>query len=124
MSTKRLLKRSLDILEQCKDYLKEKACKAGATLGDVKRIPFNDLPKYVNDENELKKDIVLARLRKEKIFDNPEFILKSLYNIAFDVETYKSIGMNDGTLMTLKIIFEELGDKVHAKECYDWLYSE
>lgn len=124
MSTKRLLKRSLDILEQCKDYLRDHACKEGVTFGDAQRIPFNDLPKYVNDENELKKDIVLARLRKEKISDDPQFILRSLYDVAFDVETYKNIGMNDGTLMTLKIIFEELGDKVHAKECYDWLYSE
>jgi len=114
----------VDILGQCKVYLIEKACKEGATLGDVHRIPFNELPMYINDENELKREVVLARLRKETIRDNPQFVLRSLYDIAFDVETYKGIGMNDGTLMTLKIIFEELGDKVHANECYDWLYSE
>ena len=114
----------LSRLEECKDFLGAMAVSKNSALKEVLDIPFDNLPQYINEINENKKEMVLARLRKEDIRLDHNFVCQSLWDVEFDSDEYKNIGWNDGTLATLRSIFEVLGDKEHEKECTEWIYSE
>ena len=92
-------------------------------LSQVLAIPFNELPMHINEVDEFKRQMVLARLRKEDLRANYKFVTQSLWDYSFDVEDYRQIGHNDGVLNTLALIFKELEDTRHEQECYDWVYS-
>jgi hypothetical protein len=112
-------------LEGCIEFISNLASDTHRTLLKiVLEIPFEELPLYISDTVELKREMVLARLRKEDIKKNPEFVLQSLWDIEFDFDDYKGIGFNDGELETLKMVFNELEDEAHAKECGAWVYSD
>ena len=114
----------LSRLEECKDFLGAMAVSKSSALKEVLDIPFDDLPQHINEVNENKKEMVLARLRKEDIRHDSIFVCESLYDVEFDFDEYKNVGHNDGTLATLRGIFEVLGDEEHQKECSLWIYSE
>lgn len=114
----------LSRLEECKDFLGAMAVNKSSALKEVLDIPFDDLPQHINEVNENKKEMVLARLRKEDIRHDSIFVCESLYDVEFDFDEYKNVGHNDGTLATLRGIFEVLGDEEHQKECSLWIYSE
>ena len=124
MSVETLLKEAKNSLDSCIKFLADTAMDKNTIIKQVIDIPFNDLPQYINDKNDLKREMVLARLRRENIFDNSQFVLESLWDCEFNYYDYKSIGKNDGELSTLSMIFKELGDEVTAKKCYEWVYAD
>ena len=114
----------LSRLEECKDFLGTMAVNKNSALKEVLDIPFDDLPQHINEKGENKREMVLARLRKEDIRLDHNFVCQSLWDVEFDSDEYKNIGWNDGTLATLRSIFEVLGDEEHQKECTEWIYSD
>lgn len=124
MSVESLLKKSIVSLNECKSYLLDKATKEGSTIRAVLAIPFSDLPMYINDKSDFKRELVLARLRKEDILNDPKFVLQALWDMEFDMEVYNHIGCNDGILLMLHTVFEELGDTKRAVEAMAWVYSD
>ena len=124
MSAETLLKEAKDRLDSCIIFLADTAMDRDTTIKKVSEIPFNDLPQYINDEDDLTKEMVLARLRREDLRLNSQFVLQSLWDCEFSVEDYKSIGENDGELNVLAMVFRELGDEANSKKCFEWVYSD
>ena len=124
MSAETLLKEAKDRLDSCIIFLADTARDRDTTIKKVSEIPFNDLPQYINDEDDLTKEMVLARLRREDLRLNSQFVLQSLWDCEFSVEDYKSIGENDGELNVLAMVFRELGDEANSKKCFEWVYSD
>lgn len=124
MDTEALLKDTLDRLEGCKDFLVELAINYETDLKKVLDIPFDQLPMHIEDKNDLKREMVLARLRKEDLKENSKFVLQSLWDAEFDSDDYKNIGYNDGVLSVLGLIFTHLGDKKHNNEAFEWTCFE
>jgi hypothetical protein len=123
MSVETLLKEALDRLDSCINFLAETAMDRDTAIKKVSEIPFDNLPQHVDDDNDLEKEMVLARLRKEDLRCNSNFVLQSLWDTEFSIDDYKSIGENDGELHVLSMIFKELGDEANSKKCYEWIYS-
>lgn len=124
MKEKKLKDLLLFRLEECKEFLSELAMSKNSALKEVLDIPFDDLPTYINEVSENKREMVLALLRKEDIKKDHNFVCQSLWDVEFDADEYKNIGWNDGTLATLRSIFEILGEEEKQKECTEWIYSE
>ena len=124
MNEKKLLKWAEENLEGCKDFLITFAKEEETSpLEEVLKIPFNKLPLHINEKDDFKRELVLARLRKEDILNDPKVILHILYNTEFSLEEYRAVGTNDGMLYVLEHIFKELGNKKRAKECWAWTYD-
>lgn len=124
MSVETLLKEAKASLNECIEFLTEIALDKDTAIKKIIDIPFNDLPQHINEENDLKREMVLARLRKENLCYNSQFVLQSLWDCGFGFEDYKAIGRNDGELNILGKVFKELGDEVTAKKCYEWIYLD
>jgi hypothetical protein len=124
MSVESLLEQANFGLQDCIEFLIELSINKKSSLKEVLDMPFNELPKHINDSNDIKKEMVLARLRKEDIKKNYNFVCQSLWNTEFDMDEYRQLGDNDGRLSVIAMIFRELGHEEQEKEALNWVYSD
>ena len=115
---------ALNYLDNCSYWIREKAAAVtGSGLKEV--LEEKDLKKYIQDNKRFPNrcEMAQAKLNGEDISENPEFVMQSLWDISFDVDVYKAIGVNDGQLDAAKKIFTILGMHKKAKECSSWMYQ-
>jgi hypothetical protein len=119
-------KLALEMLETAKEFIQEQAKgHSESALKEVLAFDKETLPTYINKYNTMKLNIKIAKaiLNGEDVTKNPDFVMQSLYDCAFDVDDYKAIGVNDGILLTLSQIFNKLGMHKKALEAISWGYS-
>jgi hypothetical protein len=124
MGLKELKKDALIRLNDCRDFLIQIVKDRTTELQEVLAIPFDDLPQHINECDDLKREMVLARLRKEDITKSINFVIQSLSNTEFSYEDYRDIGRNDGELSVLSMIFKHLGDTPNELEALNWMYTD
>lgn len=101
--------------------LRLKAISLSIPLKFALDIPYDKLVLYTNDADALTREIVKRRLAKEPV-DVPEMWLKALYDVAFDAEEYKDIGVRDGILQMIQLVANKLGHKTKAKRAISLMY--
>jgi len=119
--TKRLVQMLKDELENCTEYLAEKAYAKSAEYVKVLEASLADLGLMVN-ETGLTLEMVKARLRGESI-RTPEWHVQALSNETFDYEEYKNLGDNDGTLRMIGHSLKILGYHKLASRAYGAIYN-
>jgi predicted DNA-binding protein len=119
--TKRLVTMLKDELENCLEYLAEKAYAKSAEYVKVLEASMEDLGLMVN-ETGLTLEMVKARLRGEDI-RTPEWHIQALSNETFDYEEYKNLGDNDGTLRMIGHSLKILGYHKLSSKAYGGIYN-
>lgn len=123
-------KLALEMLDNAIEFIQEKARTHNeSALKEVLDASAKTGPEglqgYIerNKQYSLRVKIAEAFLKGETVSANPEFVMKSLWDCTFDVDVYKTIGENDGILITLNQIFMKLGMHKKAKEACRWCYK-
>ena len=110
-----------DELENCEEYLAEKAYAKSADYVTVLEASLPDLGLMIN-ETGLKGDMMKARMRGEDI-RTPGWHIQALSDEAFNFEEYKALGKNDGTLRTIGHILDMIGQKKLSLRAYAAMYN-
>ena len=114
-------------LSDAKDFIEEKARTHIPEFDSVGSMSKADLARNINAPG-ITGALVRARLAGKKISEwgtvPPEALMQGLWDQAFDVDVYKSIGVNDGILLVVRKIYETLGDEAKSKEASSWMYSD
>lgn len=119
MTLKQYLLQQLDI---CTGYVQRLALEKGDSFEDIHSLPEQELPLHVNDE-EPAQTLVRARLEGKVLTEEPALMIQCLTDTAFDIETYKTIGYNDGQLSVIAEALSQLGEQEAADKAIAYIYS-
>lgn len=117
-----------DLLEFMGQMIKDKC---GEVLAEIENIPTKELPLKINayPDGSPKQKLLKLRLQGED-FSIPNLIpilpelIPLLWDQEFDVEDYKSIGINDGEGYIVSMILRMLGCEEDARQISAVNYSD
>lgn len=112
--------RAIAELEMHKNYYKRYAKDLNTIVSQVSKIAKDDLPLWINCPDDFIREMILARLREEDIFDSSEFVRDSLIIFCDQIENSTMTDMDLGDLYEYFLSIED-GD--HAIEALSWVLN-
>lgn len=122
VNEKRLVKMLTEELENCENFLAEKAYAKNSEYVKVLEATLEELGLMVN-ETGLTLELVKARLRGEEI-SVPKWHVKALWDVTFDFNEYRLLGDNDGELRMIMRVARMLRRDKLAKRAAAAMYSD
>jgi hypothetical protein len=122
VNEKRLVKMLTEELENCENFLAEKAYAKNSEYVKVLEATLEELGLMVN-ETGLTLELVKARLRGEEI-SVPEWHVKALWDVTFDFNEYRLLGDNDGELRMIMRVARMLRRNKLAARAAAAMYSD